>query len=272
MSSTNAQTQNRKGADVRMRKISVAQTYPGRARFHRNGRARSGSTKGSWDAHTSTRGLPNAYTTAPAAECGTAGELRARSEVHRLTNSWLRSEPPESRDEPPLRRRAASPPAARISYRRTRPNESRHVQRCRRWEGPVGLAPLTVKAASSSSKRSSFLIAKSGPCRSAGPVADVMATLLIRAVKSRRPLLLRRSAEGGRARSRRLGATCIAAMAIERSPRRIAWRTAAMPAEPCSVVAFALPFKAGSQTQASRGAARRSARLAAQLRMGSPCT
>jgi hypothetical protein len=35
--STNAQTKNRKGADVRMRKISVAQTYPGRARFHRIG-------------------------------------------------------------------------------------------------------------------------------------------------------------------------------------------------------------------------------------------
>jgi hypothetical protein len=83
--STNAQTKNWKGAGVRMRKISVAQTYPVRARFHRNGRARSGSTKGSWDAHTSTRGWPNAYTTAPAAECGTAGEwLRARSEVHRV--------------------------------------------------------------------------------------------------------------------------------------------------------------------------------------------
>ena len=161
-------------------------------------------------------------TTASAAECGTAGELRARSEVHRVARRLTNTGCGVNR-----LRRATSRPCA--VERPVRPQLVSaigvHVRTravvcsvAARWAGPVGQAPLTVKAASSSSKRSSFLIAKSGPCRSEGPVADVMATLLIRAVPSRRPLLSRRSAEGGRAGSRRLGATCTAAMAIERSP------------------------------------------------------
>ncbi len=170
-----------------------------------------------------TRGLPNAYD-------GIGGGERDRWRVactirgtpcgSPTDQHWLWSEPPRATSRPcagerPVRPQLVSAIGVHVRTRAV------SCSVAARWAGPVGQAPLTVKAASSSSKRSSFLIAKSGPCRSEGPVADVMATLLIRAVPSRRPLLSRRSAEGGRAGSRRLGATCIAAMAIERSPRKL---------------------------------------------------
>jgi hypothetical protein len=76
-------------------------------------------------------------------------------------------------------------------------------------------------------------------------------------------------AEDGRAGSRSLGATCIAAMANGFSTVN----TMTQCCNTCGTLQRRrLPLIAGSQTREPRSAAQRSARLAAQLRMGSPCT